>query len=341
MVTHLVPGPGSHGVTRHALGLLSRSPLAHHHVLRHDGTAASARAWLGGSLPEDWLHLHLTDHLLAPTAGECAEVVADLAARRPLSLSLHDLAQPADGPGRHERRRRAHATMASRARGVVVASEHERRLLQQALDAEGLTSGGPLEVVPLPLHATSRPAEPERRTPPRIAVFGYVFPDKGHADALEALADVPGAEFHVLGAPSPGHDEVVADLLRRGRELGRRVQVHGYVPENAVDALLRSVEVPLAPRVHVSASGSIGSWLAAGRRPLVPTGAYVDELEARCPGALLRYGPGTDLPDLTAAIRAACSKPELTWLDGIEIGPDEVDCARRTATVLDAWAAAS
>ncbi|GMA39208.1 hypothetical protein [Mobilicoccus caccae] len=349
-VRHVVPGPQRHGVTRHALDLLSRAPLAEHAVHRvlPDGVDSPAQVTTAlAAVPEAPLvHLHLTDHLLAPTATECADIVAEFAESRAgaVSLMLHDLPQPADGPGRHERRRAAYARMASVARGVVVGSEHERTLLLDALTAEGLTSG-PIQVVPLPIDRLDPVASVAPATSPtgprRLVVFGYLYPGKGHQQAVEALASLP-ADVGVLalGAVSPGHEHLVTDLQARATALGREFTATGYVPEDAVLAQLRAAAVPLAPHVHVSASGSIGSWLAAGRRPLVPAGAYVDELESRCPGALFRYGPGLPHPDLAAAAHAALADPGLTWLGGVEVGPDPTEVAARLARVLHTWSAA-
>lgn len=355
-IVHLVPGPERHGVTRHALDLLQRPAAAPHGVRRvlPDGpgprphTAATLEALLTALGPQDppvHVHLHLTDHLLAPTAGECADVVEALADRMPISLTLHDLPQPADGPGRYERRRAAYARMATRTRGVVVASEHERRLLLTAL-ADEERPAPPIEVVPLPLDPPD-PRGPVTPDGPRaLAVFGYLYPGKGHRDALEALAGLGEGGDDVglvaLGEVSPGHEGEVDALRERAAELGRTVTITGHLPDADVRETLRHAWVPVAPHRHVSASGSIGSWLSAGRRPLVPTGSYVDELDARCPGVLLRYGPGTGLPDLASAARAALDDPALTWLaPDARLTPDGDEAAALLVRAVDTWAGAS
>lgn len=353
-VLHVVPGPEQHGVTRHALDLLARNGLREHSSQRlftEGAPAADEAASTLAQLPDaDLLHLHLTDHLLAPTAGECADLVAALMDRRPVSLTLHDLPQPADGPGRYERRRGAYATMAARARGVVVASRHERDLLLAALDAEGL-SAPPIEIIPLPIEAPDAPQAtglPDSSGPTdtarNLVVFGYLYPGKGHAAALEALADLPvDVGLLAVGQVSDGHDDLVDELRTRADELGRRFTVTGFVDDAEIISVLQAAAVPVAPHRHISASGSIGSWLSAGRRPLVPAGGYVDELAERAPGALLRYGPGLPHADLAAAARAALADPSLTWLGGdgsepINVGPDGDAVAAHLADVLDSWA---
>lgn len=395
-ITHVVPGPDAHGVTRHALTLAGTPACAGHDVVRIAAGQGATLAALTASDDAALLHLHLTDHLLAPTAAECAEFVVALARSRPVSLTLHDLPQPGDGPGRYERRRRAYAVMAAHARGIVVASEHERRLLHRALEANGLTAGGPVEVIPLPVeapnsappaHAGPRdhvalehglgaggsvdvipqpvaPADPNFTPPAQtgtrdLVVFGYLYPGKGHAAALDALDELgarpDGAEFAdvgllALGAPSPGHEYLLDSYADRARDLGRRFTATGYLPDAQVSARLRAAAVPLAAADQVSASGSIGSWLSAGRRPIAPVGPYVDELEARCPGAILRYGrpardgsPNpTDTPfaALADAVHAALIDPSLTWLGpDVRLGPGAAECGQRLADVLAGWAA--
>lgn len=413
-VIHVVPGPERHGVTRHALETVAalhpqpprtRTRLrVRHELLRiladadgpHralDEAAAHALArLLPAGTPNALLHLHLADYLLGTCATRCADLVVALARRRPISLTLHDLPQPDEprdgmssveepGPvGRFARRRRAYARMAAHARGIVVASEHERALLTTALAAEGLVAGGPIAVIPLPLAAPvsppgaqvpeasiasswagdadvvcagsadlTDPTDPSARgggqRPRDLVVFGYLYPGKGHTAALEALAclgtDARAADVGLLalGGPSPGHADLVDALAARARNLRRRFDLTGYLPEDQITARLRAAAVPVAAADHMSASGSIGSWLSAGRRPLVPTGAYVDELEARCPGALLRYGPGMPHPTLAAAVLAALANPRLTWLDAqVRLGPDADTCAAQLDTLLCDWA---
>ena len=76
--------------------------------------------------------------------------------------------------------------------------------------------------------------------------------------------------------------------------------------------------VPLAPHTHISASGSINSWIAAGRRPLVPAGRYVAELDRRMPGAVWIYQPG----ELLTCIKSAVAHPERTMLpNDFPVGP--------------------
>ena len=83
--------------------------------------------------------------------------------------------------------------------------------------------------------------------------------------------------------------------------------------------------VPLAAHRHISASGSIGSWVAAGRRPLVADSRYAQELEQLRPGTITRYDPAR----LGTAIAAVLTGRVPTWLEpGTPTEPHLGDTAR-------------
>ncbi|GMA87926.1 hypothetical protein GCM10025868_31760 [Angustibacter aerolatus] len=151
-------------------------------------------AWLPDLLQHEaaghHVHAHVTDRLLGTDPHRAREVLQALAARVPLSVTLHDLPQPADGRWFDARRALAAAAVAG-CRRVVVSSEHERRLLAACLPPG--TDLSHVHVVPLPLDA--HPAGPGR--PPHhpvVGALGFVYPGKGHDDVLEALRGVEGAE---------------------------------------------------------------------------------------------------------------------------------------------------
>ncbi|MEI4270290.1 glycosyltransferase [Klenkia sp. LSe6-5] len=278
-VEHLLVGPPEHGVTRYARELAEAA---------------------GGTGP-DLVQVHYTDRLFGPTAETSAAAFTELAAglRRPLVVTLHDV-PPDDGSVLQQRRARAYAAVVAAAAAVVVNSEHEATRLRAFADAVP-------HVVPLPVQVL--PPGPVPPPDGQVVVLGFLYPGKGHDEALRALP--PGTGLTALGRPSDGHDDLVAELAALGP-----LTVTGYVPDDALPARLRAASVPLAPHRHVSASGSIGSWLAAGRRPLVPDVAYTREVAARCPGALWLYD------DLAPALAEAVADPTSTWLHpGTPVGP--------------------
>ena len=83
--------------------------------------------------------------------------------------------------------------------------------------------------------------------------------------------------------PSPGHEELVDDAAGRARAVGRRFTRHRLGARRRPGRHLRAVAVPVAAHQHVSASGSVGSWLSAGRRPLVPAPPGPTSSRRGCP----------------------------------------------------------
>ena len=327
--TALVVGPAEHGVTATALAqweLLRTDPGA---TLVRRGTRPAAAGVLAelAALPPGPLLVHVTDRLFGADADEAADVVVALAGgagpARPLVVVLHDLPQPSDGPVNHPRRAAAYARVARAAARVVVASQHEERLLAACgVDVR-------CDVVPLPVPAfpPTGPADPAAALR-EVAVLGFLYPGKGHEQVLDALDVLPApVGVTALGRPSDGHEDLVDDLVRRARERGREFRVTGWVPDADLPGLLRSPLLPVAPHAHLSASGSINAWIGAGRRPLVPRSDYVAELLERAPGCVEVYD------ELAPALRAAWEDPARTWLDG-PAGPTLAETVEQVRRVL-------
>ena len=84
----------------------------------------------------------------------------------------------------------------------------------------------------------------------------------------------------------------------------------GYVPDEDLPGLLRSAVLPVAPHEHLSASGSINTWIGAGRRPLVPRSGYALELLERAPGCVWLYDDLRTALRQAWAARAAAGEPD-------------------------------
>lgn len=324
---HLAVGPDRHGVVRFGIEL--------DEALR----ATDFDTRLTRCLPVDLdsgVHVQFTDRLFGRTAADAATSIVELAARahaagHRVTATLHDLPQPSDGThfaGRAEAYRRICAAVDA----VVVSSAHEAMLLDE-VDARSPE----VVVVPLPLAApAARPSRPPAQ-PPSVGVFGYLYPGKGHDDVLAAMAAVPrNVWFMAIGEPSPGHDDLVESLSESARLAHRPFAVTGHVPPHALLATLQAITVPVAHHRHVSASGSLNSWIAAGRRPLAPVGRYTSEIAERNPGALLLYPD--DPAGLASAIAAALARPDSTWLSPSTVcEPSVAGAAQRYAELLAAW----
>ena len=294
-VHHLVVGPDEHGVVRCARELAS-------------ATGSPVISDLEHPPPDTAVHVHFTDRLFGRNATEAADAFTALAERHlaPITVTVHDVPQASDGHA-FEARKDCYRRVIDCAAIVVVSSMHERLLLEDILDHRH-----DVRVIPLPIgRAAERTAD---GVAPRkvVGVLGFVYPGKGHEEVLGAMTSLD-ADVDVLsiGSASPGHESMIDELGSAAEQLGRSFTSTGFVPDAELDEILRSVAIPVAFHRHVSASGSINSWIAAGRRPLVPRGRYVEEMETNSPGALWIHD--NSIEGLAAAMAEALRHPDMTW----------------------------
>lgn len=341
---HVVVGPEQHGVVRH--GLLVHPEEAE--LLWVPSFADLA----GGALAGRVVVVQVTDRLLADRP-DAALAVWQRATRRAarVTVVLHDLPQASDGRWRRERSE-LYAALAADSDAVVVASGHERLLLRAAVRharGEGVATAVDrrTHVIPLPVVEAGSRAElgtpAEGQSGPSTAdvvTLGYVYPGKGLEQVIDAtaaaVADLPegGPTVQVrnLGRASPGHDDLVDELGARAHAAGLSWSTTGWVPDDELPGLLAAAAVPVAGHQHVSASGSIATWLSAGRRPLVVRSRYTEEMAARLPGALHLVEPGS----LAGAVAQALRDPAGTWLaPEVELGPAPQEAGRRLGEVAD------
>ncbi len=315
----LALGPPEHGVTRFAV-----------ECARAAGTEVLEVADVAGvrevldARPGAPVHLHINDSLFGATADDAAMTVEDLARGRRIAVTLHDVPQPAEGAERCRRRTRAYQRIAGAAGLVVVSSEHERHLCAVAdiaVDA----------VIPLPVPDLAPPADltPDARS---VGVFGFLHPGKAVdvvAAAVAALADAgdEAVSLRLLGTPAEGHDDYVHAALETVRAAGGGVEVTGRIDDDDLARVLGEVTVPVALFRNVSASGSLNTWAAAGRRPLVYDSDYTREMERRHPGSLLI----TDGADLAGDLRRLLDDPSPTRREAAPSGMAELGGAYRRA----------
>ncbi len=341
------------------------------------------------------VHVDVTDALFGADPAEAARVLCEVLPAT-ATLALHDVPQPAEGAARYAARAQAYAESAGAFAGVVVASEHEAGFLRRACaEAKGGTGEepAPIAVVPLPVpdergqagtgaagDAGAGPGEGagaisgaglgevagqvtgieglERD----VVVLGHLYPGKGHAEAVAALAAVRGRarergepldglpdRVTALGPVAAGHDDLVGELEQAAAAEGLAFRVTGFVPDEQLPAALEAAAVPFAAHRNVSASGSLATWMGHGRRAIVPAGAYVEEMDALRPGTLHVARPeaagedeGGVLAALTRALAAAVADPSLTRLaPDVSLAPTPDDTVRALAEVwtsaLDAF----
>lgn len=328
----VVLGPPGHGVTAYAADLAAavriREPSVP--VIRVPDLAAL----LSSALPSR-LHLHVTDRLFGTSPDAAAEGLERLATRSAVTLTLHDLPQPSDGPEGLVRRARGYRRIARSARGVLVSSEHEAGLVREFLDSDS-DSDADADVAPrvIPL-GTRRARSPHDQLAPAAAravlIAGYVYPGKGHAEAIAAAAgarDAIGgdsAAVTCIGAPSPGHEADLETLRETGARLGVDVTSTGYLDTATYAAHLRGAGTPVIAHAHVSSSRSLLDWIESGRAPLTLRSRYTEEIDRLRPGTLRLYESGS----LTEAVAASWGDPRSTWLSpGTSLGATLDDAAR-------------
>jgi hypothetical protein len=270
---------------------------------------------LGDRYPER-AHLHFTDRLWAGSPEDAAALVERIATRTALTVTLHDVPQTSDGPRNLPRRTDCYARVARAARGVVVNSRHEAAHLAEAGIVPRALGVVPLPVTPAPTGTRPRPG------PPDVAVLGFFYPGKGHTEVVGALCGLTvRPRMTVLGGPSAGHEADLRAFAEQAEARGVTVDVTGFVPEEDLVERCRAVTVPVVAHRHFSASGSLATWIAAGRRPLVIDGRYTREMAALRPGTVRLVPPD----ELVTAIAGALADPASTWLTPSAVTRPHID----------------
>ncbi|THG30376.1 glycosyltransferase family 4 protein [Glaciibacter flavus] len=306
----LLVGPPGHGVVRYARELADAVRAADEStsiitVPDVDGAVAAATM-------VDRAHVHVTDRLFGSSPEEAADSLERMASATRLAITLHDLPQASDGAPL-ARRVAAYARFAHAADAVVVNSQHEAQLVEEYLGQPAAS----VAVIPLgtrhPLPLSDSESPTNRSDDPLVALIaGYIYPGKGHREAITAVADAVAslrsqgsapadAAVVAIGGTSPGHEGDVADLLRLANERGVRLRVTGYLDDSAYDRELAGFGIPVAAHQHVSASRSMLDWIEHGRRPLVVDSRYSREMAALRPGTMTLFDSAALADELVAA----------------------------------------
>lgn len=289
MPTHLIVGPESHGVTRYALELAAATDAP---VLRESEFSAVA-------LPDsvDSVHVAFTDHLFGDSPPAAVDALLARVGSRQLSVSFHDIPQPEEGADRFARRAPAYQRLAAAADVAVVNSEHEARFFRDTrID---------VDVIRLPIPLVESVFDPE---PATVGILGFLYPGKGHEELIEALRGT-NYRLRFLGSVSPGHEEWARGLDG---------EITGWLPEEDLAAEMGRIQIPVCAHRHFSASGSLMTWLGAGRHVLASDTDYTREIDEWLPNRITRVQPdswrsaidayaATPSPQMTA--------PEYGWAD--------------------------
>ena len=195
---------------------------------------------------------------------------------------------------------------------IVVHSDIEVERLRGIIPAERL------RVVPhfverrqlalSPVEARARLGLADRRI---VTLLGFVYGRKGHRYAVEAVPALPEDVVMVYaGGPVAGRSYVHDLAVAKAQELdlGDRFRITGYLSEEELETWIAATHLAILPFTDLSASGSLSSWIAAGKPMLVCDLPGFREYEARAPGALRFFSPTEPAP-LATAIRKALDGP--------------------------------
>jgi glycosyltransferase involved in cell wall biosynthesis len=191
---------------------------------------------------------------------------------------------------------------------LIVHSEAEVERL------EGIVPAAKLRVIPHFVEQRVLPLTPEeararlgvegRRV---VTLLGFIYGRKGHKPTVEAIPSLPDDVLVVYaGGPVAGRRHVLQTVEERVTELGiaDRLRVTGYLSEEDMEAWIAATHLAILPFRDLSASGSLSTWIAAGKPLLVSDLPGFREYDARVPGSL-RIVSDLSAEGLASAIRAA------------------------------------
>lgn len=144
-----------------------------------------------------------------------------------------------------------------------------------------------------------------------VTLLGFVYGRKGHRYAVEAVPFMPDdAVLVYAGGPVAGRTFVYDLAMAKAEELGLgdRFRITGYLSEEELETWIAATHLAILPFTDLSASGSLSSWISAGKPMLVSDLPGFREYARRAPGALNFFAP-TEPRALGSAIRTLLSGP--------------------------------
>lgn len=163
-----------------------------------------------------------------------------------------------------------------------------------------------------------------------FTVLGFIHRAKGHALVVDAMPAWPDdVQVVFAGRPAVGSEGFTQKLRQRAEALGvvERLRVTGYLDEDLLDRYLAATDLALCPFEQVSASGSLSTWIAAGRPILASDQPQIAEYNAMAAGAIATFTPYTS----AALAEAARAQSERDAEAGHEAPPTSTSSASRRA----------
>ena len=138
-----------------------------------------------------------------------------------------------------------------------------------------------------------------------VTLLGFIHGRKGHRLMVETLPELPqDVKVIFAGEPSPGNEEFVQELLALAKVKGvsDRLRVTGYLSEEELERWLVATDLAVGPFKFFSASGSLSTWISAGRSILAYDLPQINEYNRFEPGVIKTFQPYTPTA-LTKAIQ--------------------------------------
>jgi glycosyltransferase involved in cell wall biosynthesis len=145
-----------------------------------------------------------------------------------------------------------------------------------------------------------------------VTLLGFVYGRKGHRYAVEAVPYMPDDAIMVYaGGPVEGRTFVYDLALQKAQELGLgdRFRITGYLSDEELGTWMAATHLAILPFTDLSASGSLSSWISAGKPMLVSDLPGTREYARRVPGALNFFAPAGEAWPLGAAICELLARP--------------------------------
>jgi glycosyltransferase involved in cell wall biosynthesis len=177
-----------------------------------------------------------------------------------------------------------------------------------------LAKATPLAVIPHFVEDRALPNATEARTALgldastlTVTVLGFIHRQKGHDRVVRALSHLPDTtQALFVGTPSDPDGRYVDELRTEAQALGvdDRIRITGYVDEPTLNQYLAVTNVAVCPFREAAASGSLSTWIAAGRPLVVRDLPLFTPYHVAAPEAIVPVEASDDGSAWAASIRA-------------------------------------